>query len=577
MRSLFALISIHIKNKGDRLCHTSEYMDTKILVERAKTKDSHALETLYNMYYPKMLGLCIKITKEDEDTAKDLVHDAFVLAFSSLHNLNTPQRFGEWLSTITRNVALKYIERKSKISFVSITDEDETVAASGVSSDSTVDLQDILNLIDELPNGYGKVLRLYAIDGFSHKEIAEILGIEPHSSSSQLSRAKAMFRKIMDRSLLAVVLLLIIAIPLYFFVLRNNSSRLQKPELAKTGKSKKPADANDIPKPVEERNNVKKSGNENMVASNVTTIETMDTTFVPDSAVVEMIVPNTQVAEHEQDSTEITTDSIMPRIIFPDYELAKNDEKKKTNKWQMLAAGSVGPALAQSIYRLIATGKPDADSEAPTFPENINTWEDYSRYLHMKEHENMPADTLAMIEIADHNQGDIIEREQHDRPITFGISLSKSLSKKWSFETGLQYSILKSRSVMGSEKYYIGKEQNIHYIGIPLRVSYHLADYKHLSAYSSAGLQLNIPVYGKINGKYIVDNAPAYTDSWHITPPLQWSTNFSLGLQYKFLPKWTLYVEPTLYWYIPNGSSTHTIWTEHPVMFSVPFGIRFTW
>lgn len=552
-------------------------MDIKTLVERAKTKDSHALETLYNMYYPKMLGLCIKITKEDEDTAKDLVHDAFVLAFSSLHNLNTPQRFGEWLSTITRNVALKYIEKKGKISFVSITDEDETVAASGVSSDSTVDLQDILNLIDELPNGYGKVLRLYAIDGFSHKEIAEILGIEPHSSSSQLSRAKAMLRKIMDRRLLAVVLLLIIAIPLYFFVLRNKPFRQQKPEMAKTSKSKKPVDANDIPKPVEERNDVKKSGNENIAASNATTIETMDTTFVPDSAAVEMIVPNTQVAEHEQNSTEITTDSIMPRIIFPDYELAKNDEKKKNNKWQMLAAGSVGPALAQNIYRLIATGKPDADSEAPTFPENINTWEDYSRYLHMKEHENMPADTLAMIEIADHNQGDIIEREQHDRPITFGISLSKPLSKKWNFETGLQYSILKSRSVMGSEEYYIGKEQKIHYIGIPLRVSYHLADYKNLSAYSSAGLQLNIPVYGKINSKYIVDNASAYTNSWHITPPLQWSTNFSLGLQYKFLPKWTLYVEPTLYWYIPNGSNTHTIWTEHPVMFSVPFGIRFTW
>lgn len=552
-------------------------MDIKTLVERAKTKDSHALETLYNMYYPKMLGLCIKITKEDEDTAKDLVHDAFVLAFSSLHNLNTPQRFGEWLSTITRNVALKYIERKGKISFVSITDKDETVAASGVSSDSTVDLQDILNLIDELPNGYGKVLRLYAIDGFSHKEIAEILEIEPHSSSSQLSRAKAMLRKIMDRRLLAVVLLLIIAIPLYFFVLRNKPFRQQKPEMAKTSKSKKPVDANDIPKPVEERNDVKKSGNENIAASNATTIETMDTTFVPDSAAVEMIVPNTQVAEHEQNSTEITTDSIMPRIIFPDYELAKNDEKKKNNKWQMLAAGSVGPALAQNIYRLIATGKPDADSEAPTFPENINTWEDFSRYLHMKEHENMPADTLAMIEIADHNQGDIIEREQHDRPITFGISLSKPLSKKWNFETGLQYSILKSRSVMGSEEYYIGKEQKIHYIGIPLRVSYHLADYKNLSAYSSAGLQLNIPVYGKINSKYIVDNASAYTNSWHITPPLQWSTNFSLGLQYKFLPKWTLYVEPTLYWYIPNGSNTHTIWTEHPVMFSVPFGIRFTW
>ena len=551
-------------------------MDIKTLVERAKANDSYALETLYNMYYPKMLGLCIKITKEDEDTAKDLVHDAFILAFSSLHSLNTPLRFGEWLSTITRNVALKYIERKSKISFVSITDEDETVAATGVSSDSTVNLQDILNLIDELPNGYGKVLQLYAIDGFSHKEIAEILEIEPHSSSSQLSRAKAMLRKIMDRRLLAVVLLLIMAIPLHFFVLRNKLSRQQKPEMAEMGKSKKPVDANDIPQPVEERIEAMKRSKKNMAASNATTVETRDTTLMPDSAAVEIEVPNTQVAEHKQDSTE-TTDSVMPRVIFPDHEFTENDKKKKTNKWQMLAAGSVGPALAQNIYRLITTDKTDIDSEAPAFPENVNTWEDYSRYLNAISNDNMPKDSLALIEIANNNHGDIIEQEHHDRPITFGISLSKQLSEKWSLETGLQYSILKSGSMMGNEEYYIGKKQNIHYLGIPLRLSYHLADYRNLSAYSSIGLQLNIPVYGKVNSKYIVDNAPVYTDSWHITPPLQWSTNLSLGLQYKFLPKWTLYVEPTLYWYIPNGSSTHTIWTEHPVMFSVPFGIRFTW
>ena len=174
------------KTGGVYICHSQKYMEIITLVKRAKAKDSHALGTLYNMYYSKMLGLCIKITKEDEDTAKDLVHDAFVLAFSSLHNLNTPQRFGEWLSTIVRNVALKYMERKGKISFVSITDEEETTVAPNVSSDSAVNLQEILNLIDELPNGYGEVLRLYAIDGFSHKEIASILGIEPHSSSSQL-------------------------------------------------------------------------------------------------------------------------------------------------------------------------------------------------------------------------------------------------------------------------------------------------------------------------------------------------------------------------------------------------------
>ena len=560
------------------ICHSLEYMDIETLVKRAKTKDSHALETLYSMYYPKMLGLCIKITKEDEDTAKDLVHDAFVLAFSSIQNLNIPQRFGEWLSTIVRNVALKYMERKGKISFVSITDEEETIVDPNVSSDSTVNLQDILNLIDELPNGYGEVLRFYAINGFSHKEIADILGIEPHSSSSQLSRAKAMLRKIIDRRLLAVVLFLITVIPLYFLILWNKQLRQQKFEMAETDKFKKPIDSNDTPKSAEKENDIRKPDYKNMAVHDVNTIETKDTTLVSDSAAVEMIVPNIQVAEHKQDSTE-NADSITPQLTFPDYELAMVDKKKKTNKWQMLAAGSVGPALAQNIYRLIATGRPDTDSEAPAFPENVNTWEDYSRYLHMMAHENMPKDSLALVEIANHNQGDIVEREQHDRPITFGISLNKPLSEKWSIETGLQYSILKSRSRIGDGDYYIGKEQKIHYLGIPLRLSYRIADYKSLSAYGSAGLSLNIPVYGRVNSTHVVANVSmdSISRSVTITPPAQWSTNFSIGLQYRVMPKLTLYVEPTLYWHIPNGSSTHTIWTEQPVMFSAPFGIRFTW
>ena len=560
------------------ICHSLEYMDIETLVKRAKTKDSHALETLYSMYYPKMLGLCIKITKEDEDTAKDLVHDAFILAFSSIQNLNIPQRFGEWLSTIVRNVALKYMERKGKISFVSITDEEETIVDPNVSSDSTVNLQDILNLIDELPNGYGEVLRLYAINGFSHKEIADILGIEPHSSSSQLSRAKAMLRKIIDRRLLAVVLFLITVIPLYFLILWNKQLRQQKFEMAETDKLKKPIDSHDTPKSAEKENDIRKPDYKNMAVHDVNTIETKDTTLVSDSAAVEMIVPNIQVAEHKQDSTE-NADSITPQLTFPDYELAMVDKKKKTNKWQMLAAGSVGPALAQNIYRLIATGRPDTDSEAPAFPENVNTWEDYSRYLHMMAHENMPKDSLALVEIANHNQGDIVEREQHDRPITFGISLNKPLSEKWSIETGLQYSILKSRSRIGDGDYYIGKEQKIHYLGIPLRLSYRIADYKNLSAYGSAGLSLNIPVYGRVNSTHVVANVSmdSISRSVTITPPAQWSTNFSIGLQYRVMPKLTLYVEPTLYWHIPNGSSTHPIWTEQPAMFSAPIGIRFTW
>lgn len=551
-------------------------MDIKILAERAKSKDARALATLYKMYYPKMLGLCICITKEDEDTAKDLVHDAFVLAFSYLQNLNTPERFDEWLTSIVRNVALRYMERKGKICFATIANEEENIVDTNVSADSMVNTQDVLNLIDELPNGYGKVLRLYAIEGFTHKEIAEFLGIKPHSSSSQLSRAKAMLRKMAERRLWAVILLLII--PLYYFIFMLREKPLQPhnfPIIAEDDKGQKDdKDENNIP--IAKKNAYVQTPTSKHVFIPTPASKNHDTIHLSDTTTDEKPVPDVQIAEHKQDNTE-SVDSIKPQFIFHDNEIALNDVTKKSAKWQMLAAGSLGPALVQNVYKLLATSGNIGDIEASTFPENVNTWEDYSRYLHMQEHENMSADTLAIMEIADHNQGEIIEKEQHDRPITFGISLSKPISERWSLETGLQYSLLKSRSTMGNGSYYIGKQQKIHYLGIPIRMSYRMADYKHLSAYGSAGVTLQIPIYGKVNSNYVVNNMSAYTDSWNIAPPVQWSTNFSIGVKYKFLPKWALYVEPTLYWHIPNGSSTHTIWTEHPVMFSVPFGIRFTW
>ncbi len=70
------------------------------LVKRAKDKDQRSIESLYRMYYPKMKGVCIKITKTDEEVAHDLVQNAFVQALVSLNTLNNEERFGEWLTTI---------------------------------------------------------------------------------------------------------------------------------------------------------------------------------------------------------------------------------------------------------------------------------------------------------------------------------------------------------------------------------------------------------------------------------------------------------------------------------------------
>ena len=175
------------------------------------------------------------------------------------------------------------------------------------------------------------------------------------------------------------------------------------------------------------------------------------------------------------------------------------------------------------------------------------------------------------------NDGKIVEHEHHDKPITFGLSATMSLGNNWNVATGLQYSFLKSDFTSGEDGYYIKRNQKVHYLGIPLQVSYRWFEAKNWSAYSSLGVTLHIPVYGNTSEKYVVGQSTPYTANRHIAPPLQWSVGTSIGVQYQFAPNWGIYLEPSLNWYIPNSSSVHTIWTEHPVTFTVPFGIRFTW
>ena len=539
-------------------------MQTDTIVERAKAKDPKALNEIYAMYYPKMVGVCMKIAKEDEDTVHDLVHDAFVLAFASLGNLRNNERFGEWLTTIVRNVALKHISQKDKIHFVPLSDvapNDASLLDFSSQADSAINYGDILYAISQLPEGYSKVIRLSLIEGFSHKEIASMLGIEAHSSSSQLSRAKGLLKQILSYKQLAIILVLLISIPLYFIL-----SRRDDPNVCEIRPNKKNTEEK------KEKSSPKRQENEPIQDIRIAE----ENNKVVDIQYIEK--DQKMIAETKEDSVLIEQkDSVIAPIEHHEPLLAETTPLKK-NKWKFLAAGSLGPALAQNAYKLLQTGSiGDIDSEVPTFPENINTWEDYSRYLHITQHDNTPADTLALIDIADHNTGDMVEKEEHDKPVTFGISLSKTLTDRWSIETGVQYSLLNSRFTMGENGYSIVKKQKAHYLGVPFKLSYRLVDYKRLSAYSSAGVTIHIPVYGKWDSSYIVEWQSAYSDSHHFTPPFQWQTNLSVGVQYKFTPNVSIFIEPTFNWFIPSGSETHTIWTEHPVMFTSPFGIRFTW
>lgn len=221
----------------------TEPIDT--IIQRAKRKDPKALDAIYNMYHRKMTGICMKIVKEDEDTAHDLVHDAFILAFASLEKLKDNEKLGEWLATITKNVALKYKAQKRKVQVepLSAIQPDVPMATDSASQpDASVNSRDILALVAQLPEGYARIFRLSVIEGFTHKEIADMLGIAPHSSSSQLSRAKKLLRQMMQYRKWSVVILLLLSLPLYFVLLHRDEEEQVSKNVAATRKTRKRID-----------------------------------------------------------------------------------------------------------------------------------------------------------------------------------------------------------------------------------------------------------------------------------------------------------------------------------------------
>ena len=566
-------------------------MKIEKLIERIKAGDAEALKTVYETYSQRMRNVCIRITQEDEDTVSDLVREAFIRAYYSLGKLKDASKFGEWIVAITKNVSLRYLERKQKVQvmpFSSIADEFDV--ESSLASDSMLEEKELLEIINKLPSGYCKVFKMAVIEGFSHKEIAEKLGIEPHSSSSQLTRAKVMLQAMINKRTLALISIILICVPICKYLFWKKDTEEKRLSVANVDNAKEKPSANHG---TELSNTKSSSVDKKVLATTTPNVKTK----LPKFTVVDSICIKTDF--EKDDSTNniviaIEKDTVSfdtVKQVMPKFEefIAKNDVAPSyKSKWQLLAMGSVGSALAQSAYKMLVGNKGEdiTDGPQPSGPQMFSTWEEYSRYLQQNAHGNMSEAEKALMEIAINNTnninnikngGKIVEHEYHDKPITFGLSMTKTINRKWNMETGLQYSQLKSEFILGEDDYYVQKRQKVQYLGIPLRLSYKWFGANRWTAYTSAGIILNIPLSGKTDEQYVTGTVIPYSDSWHFTPPFQWTIGTGVGLQYNFAKNWGVYLEPTFSWHIPNGSTTRTIWTEHPFTITVPFGIRFTW
>ena len=568
------------------------------LVEKAKQGDADAFSTLYQMYYPKMKGICINILREDKAVVDDLVQDAFILAFVSLKDLKNTHRFSQWLTSITTNLVLKYQEKGKRYDFISLSeieDEFSSVLEDDNTSRQSISYEEIMSAIDSLPEGYKKIFNMSVLDGLSHQEISELLDIAPHSSSSQLSRAKAMLRNILSPRAMLIIVLALIVIPVYrYFTAKKKLVSENDVNIVRTRKS------NEDITPIQKKPNVSVSRTQNAVlCSNHRSVQqgkniviTVGDSIKTGQNVILEISDSLQenqyvLADNKRDSI-IKKDSVYTPIPNEERWIADDTRTHKKSKWQLLAAGSLGTTLAQNVYKIITSSNNNIGSSQPSGPDqpttpdqpsekSFTTWEEYAEYLHRLTPTDPTAENVAMMDIADNNKGKIEEYEHHDKPITLGLAVNKNIGKHWSLETGLQYSYLKSYFTLGTGNYRVDKEQKLHYIGIPIKLSYQFMAYKRLSAYGSAGASIQIPLYGKTYADYVIGGKSGYTTDWKTIPSIQWTVNTNIGIQYQFAPKLTLFVEPTLNWYIPNGSEVKNTWTERPFTLTVPFGIRLSW
>lgn len=170
----------------------------KDLIEGCKTGERKAQHKVYNLYARKMYGVCLRYSK-DNDEAEDILQDGFIKVFTKINQFNFAGSFEGWIRKIMVNTALEYYRKSSKLHPVS---DLETVSDQMAEENiiSTMNAAELTKLIQSLPTGYRTVFNLFGIEGYTHAEIGEQLGISENTSKSQFSRAKMALQNLIKNS-----------------------------------------------------------------------------------------------------------------------------------------------------------------------------------------------------------------------------------------------------------------------------------------------------------------------------------------------------------------------------------------
>lgn len=174
--------------------NTRKEIDESRLIELCKEGNRGAQRKLYDKLAPRMFPVCIRYMG-DRELAEDVLQDGFVTLFSKLDTYSGEGSFEGWARKVFVNTALMSLRKNDVLKESTDIDDAWNIQSDSVSAIQDIGFKELMKLIGELPPGFRTVFNMYVIEGYSHKEIGDALGISENTSRSQLQRARIMLQK----------------------------------------------------------------------------------------------------------------------------------------------------------------------------------------------------------------------------------------------------------------------------------------------------------------------------------------------------------------------------------------------
>lgn len=528
-------------------------MEITQLIERCKQGDSAALGELYKTYVPKMKGVCRRYLSEKE-AINDVLHDSFVIIFTSFDKLRDNSKAENWMLSITRNVASKYKDFQKNHRNVALEETGKNAPLTEEipeDEQAEISLSELMGLIEKLPDGYGKLFRLAVFEGKSHKEIATMLGIEPHSASSQLARAKKMLRTMIQKSWPVLLLLLI---PVTLLLLRKENPVADEAQPVATTQEETSSST-----PTEQtQEQAQESAQEptivhqpirhtNIPIANVPrkTTVSISEQITPDT-LTDMLAQEATIDDTLHDNPQRDTIQFFPKTETPYYDLADkyyNDVIVETMCTSSLR-WSLGVAYTGSFNEQTISGMKYAADE--TFTDPLPHKEDFA------DNEILHNDT---------------------KPISLALMVRYKHSRRFALESGVSYirRISEFKSI-ANDNFYYTHSQTTHYLGVPVKAVCNMATGKRWSLYGNLAITMGVPIHSQT---YIVNIRRSMAENLTVTnrpATWLWLPSAGLGIQYNITRNIGIYAEPSLQYHIQTRYNI-----RHPFAFSSPLGIKILW